>query len=95
MLTMFTALEARATSKLISPKDYSIYQHIEIRILDTVQHGGTYIIYAGEITDGVIRALELLDYDVLQLAFDDEIMYRISWEDKDAKDTGRTSENDS
>lgn len=36
MLTMFTALEARATAYLETPEDYSLYQHIEIRILDSV-----------------------------------------------------------
>ena len=84
MLTMFTAMEATATAHLISAKDYSLYQHIEIRILDTVQHGGTYIIYAGEINDHVIAALTALGYTVIPIAYDDddEVMYRISWEPK-------------
>lgn len=81
MLTMFTAMEATATAYLISPKDYSLYQHIEIRILDSVQHGGTYIIYAGEINEHVLSALRALGYHILPLEYDDEIMYRISWED--------------
>ena len=54
MLTMFTALEARATAYLVSPEDYSLYQHIEIRILDSVQHGATHMLYAGKITPNVI-----------------------------------------
>jgi len=36
MLTLFTALEARAISYLIDPIDWSIFTHIEIRILDSV-----------------------------------------------------------
>lgn len=81
MLTMFTAKEATATAYLISPKDYSLFQHIEIRILDAVQHGGIYIIYAGEINDHVISALKTLGYTLLRLEYDDEVMYRISWEE--------------
>ena len=44
MLTLFTALEARAISYLTSPEDFSLYTHIEVRILDSVQHGGTHIL---------------------------------------------------
>jgi hypothetical protein len=33
---MFTAIEALATAYLVSPEDYSKYQHIEIRIIDAV-----------------------------------------------------------
>lgn len=36
MLTLFTALEARAISYLLSAEDFSIFNHIEIRILDSV-----------------------------------------------------------
>lgn len=79
MLTMFTALEARATAYLVSPKDYSLYQHIEIRILDSVQHGGTHIIYAGEITPGVTEALRALGYEITHLRYDDKEMLRIDW----------------
>ena len=80
MLTMFTALEARATAYLVSPEDISLYQHIEIRILDSVQHGGTYIIYGGKITHGVIDALRALGYEVTRLQYEgkDE-MIRIDW----------------
>lgn len=81
MLTMFTALEARATAYLVSPKDYSLYQHIEIRILDSVQHGGTHILYAGEITHGVIDALRALGYSVVRLQYENKKeMLRISWD---------------
>lgn len=80
MLTMFTALEARATAYLISPEDYSIYQHIEIRILDSVQHGGTHLLYAGKITHGVIDALRTLGYEVTRLQYEGkQEMIRISW----------------
>jgi len=67
MLTMFTALEARATAYLVSSEDYSLYQHIEIRILDSVQHGGTHILYGGKITHNVIDALRALGYEVTHL----------------------------
>ena len=80
MLTMFTALEARATAYLISPEDYSIYQHIEVRIIDSVQHGGTHIIYAGKITPPVIDALRALGYEVTILQYEGkEQMIRIDW----------------
>lgn len=36
MLNMFSAREARAIAYLITPRDFSLYQHIEIRILDSV-----------------------------------------------------------
>ena len=81
MLTMFTALEARATAYLQTPEDYSIYQHIEIRIQDSVQHGGTHLIYAGNITRHVIEALRALGYEITILKFDesDGSLTRIDW----------------
>ena len=80
MLTMFTALEARATAYLISPEDYSLYQHIEIRILDSVQHGGTHLLYAGKITNHVIDALRALGYAITRLQYEGkEEMIRIDW----------------
>lgn len=80
MLTMFTALEARATAYLLSPEDYSLYQHIEIRILDSVQHGGTHLLYAGKITHGVIDALRALGYEVTRLQYEGkDTMIRIDW----------------
>ena len=80
MLTMFTALEARATAYLVSPEDYSIYQHIEVRIIDSVQHGGTSVLYGGKITHPVIDALRALGYEVTHLQYEgkDE-MIRIDW----------------
>ena len=80
MLTMFTALEARATAYLLTPEDYSLYQHIEIRILDSVQHGGTHLLYAGKITHNVIDALRALGYEVTRLQYEgkDE-MIRVDW----------------
>lgn len=80
MLTMFTALEARATAYLVSPEDYSLYQHIEVRIIDSVQHGGTHILYAGKITLPVIDALRALGYEVTRLQYkNEEEMIRIDW----------------
>lgn len=80
MLTMFTALEARATAYLVSPQDYSTYQHIEIRIIDAVQHGGTHIIYAEPINMPVIDALRALGYEVTILQYEDKPrMTRIDW----------------
>lgn len=80
MLTMFTALEARATAYLVSSEDYSLYQHIEIRILDSVQHGGTHILYGGKITHGVIDALRALGYEVTRLQYEGkDAMVRIDW----------------
>ena len=80
MLTMFTALEARATAYLVTPEDYSCYQHIEVRIIDSVQHGGTSILYAGKISHNVVDALRALGYEVTYLQYEgkDE-MVRIDW----------------
>ena len=80
MLTLFTALEARAISYLTSPEDFSIYTHIEVRILDSVQHGGTHLLYAGQINNHVISALRALGYDVTLLQYEGkERMVRIDW----------------
>lgn len=80
MLSMFSALEARATAYLISPEDYSIYQHIEIRITDAVQHGGTHVLYAGKINNRVVDALRALGYEVTRLEYEGkEKMIRIDW----------------
>ena len=80
MLTMFTALEARATAYLITPEDFSLYQHIEIRILDSVQHGGTHLLYGGKITHNVIDALRALGYEVTRLQYEGkDAMVRIDW----------------
>ena len=80
MLSMFSALEARATAYLITAEDFSLYQHIEIRILDSVQHGGTHILYAGKINNHVIDALRALGYEVTRLQYDNkEAMIRIDW----------------
>lgn len=77
---MFTALEARATAYLLTPEDYSLYTHIEIRILDAVQHGGTHILYAGKINNNIIDALRELGYQVTRLQYKDkEAMIRIDW----------------
>ena len=81
MLTMFSALEARATAYLLTPEDYSLYQHIEIRITDSVQHGGTSILYGGSFNSHVIDALRALGYQVTILQYDNkDKMLRISWD---------------
>jgi hypothetical protein len=80
MMTLFTALEARAISYLKDPIDWSLYTHIEVRILDSVQHGGTHIIYAGEINNHVIDALRALGYDIVRLEYEGkEKMIQIDW----------------
>lgn len=80
MLTLFTALEARAIAYLKDPIDWSIYTHIEVRITDSVQHGGTSIIYAGEINNHVVDALRALGYEVTHLQYEGkEAMIRIDW----------------
>lgn len=81
MLTMFTAMEAKATALLLTPQDYSLYQHIEIRINDAVQNGGMFIIYAGEMTDSVLAAYRALGYRIAIGEVDGKNFYRISWED--------------
>lgn len=80
MMTLFTALEARAISYLKDPIDWSLYTHIEVRILDTVQHGGTHLLYAGEINNRVMDALRALGYDVTYLEYEGkQRMVRIDW----------------
>ena len=80
MMTLFTALEARAISYLASPEDYSIYTHIEVRILDSVQNGGTHLLYAGTINDHVVSALRALGYEITYLQYEGEVkMIRIDW----------------
>lgn len=80
MMTLFTALEARAIAYLKDSIDWSLYTHIEIRILDSVQHGGTSIIYAGEINMHVVDALRALGYEVTILQYEEkERMVRIEW----------------
>ena len=80
MLTLFTALEARAIAYLQSPEDFSIYTHIEIRILDSVQHGGTHLLYAGQINNHVVDALRALGYEVTHLWYEGkDAMIRIDW----------------
>lgn len=80
MMTLFTALEARAISYLVDPIDWSLYTHIEVRILDSVQHGGTHLLYAGEINTHVINALRALGYEVVLLEYEGHVkMARIDW----------------
>lgn len=80
MMTLFTALEARAISYLVDPIDWSLYTHIEVRILDSVQHGGTHLLYAGEINDHVVAALRALGYDITFMKYEGTTkMVRIDW----------------
>ena len=82
MLTCLTAREARAIAHLLTPEDWSIYSHIEVRIIDSIQNGGTNIIYAGEITTNVIKALRSLGYTLTILQNENKNrMIRISWEE--------------
>lgn len=76
---MLTAREARAIAHLLTPKDFSLHKHIEVRIWDSIQNGGRSIVYAGEITDNVILALEALGYKVTPMEHKDKRMYRIEW----------------
>lgn len=80
MLTCLTALEARAIAYLITPEDWSIYTHIEVRIIDSMQHGGTSILYGGEFNHHVVDALRALGYEVTHLHYEGkEKMIRIDW----------------
>lgn len=80
MLQCLTALEARAISFLKTPEDWSIYTHIEARIIDTIQNSGTSIIYAGEFNTHVIDALRALGYKATILQYQDKKqMIRIEW----------------
>ena len=80
MMTLFTALEARAISYLTDPIDWSLYTHIEVRILDSVQHGGTHLLYAGDINNHVIDALRALGYEITRLEYEGkQKMVRIDW----------------
>ena len=80
MLTLFTALEARAISYLVDPIDWSLFTHIEIRILDSVQHGGTSILYGGQFNNHVVDALRALGYEITHLQYEGkETMLRIDW----------------
>ena len=81
MLQCLTALEARAIAFLKTPEDWSIYTHIEARIIDSIQNGGTSIIYAGTFNTHVIDALRALGYTATILQYQDkQQMIRISWE---------------
>ena len=76
---MLTAREACAVSHLLTPKDFSLHKHIEVRIWDSIQNGGKSIVYAGEITDNVINALRALGFRVTPMKHEDETLYRIGW----------------
>ena len=83
---MLTAHEALAIAHLITPQDFSIHKHIEIRIWDAIQNGGTQIVYAGEITTNVIDALRALGYTVTMLSYEGkERMIRVSWKDGEVR----------
>lgn len=94
---MLIAREAAAMALLHTPKDFSLHKRLEIRIWDSIQNGGTNIIYAGEITEDVIRSLRALGYTVTPMQYENQTrMYKISWEDIiNASDIRRTRNNDS
>ena len=77
---MLTAAEARAYAYLKTPKEFSIHKHIEIRIWDAIQNGGTYILYANDFSSGVINALRAIGYTVTIIEHEDTKFLRISWD---------------
>lgn len=80
---MLTAREACALATLLTPEDFSAQKHLEVRIWEQIQYGGTYIIHAGELSNNVIAAMRALGYTVAEMSTDQGVMlYRISWEDK-------------
>lgn len=80
MISCLTAFEARAVSYLLTPQDWSLFTHIEIRIQDSVQNGGTSIVYGGEFNTHIIDALRALGYQVTILQYEDKNkMIRIDW----------------
>lgn len=80
MLNCLTASEARAIAFLTTPEDWSIYTHIEVRILDSIQHGGTSILYGNTFNTHIIDALRALGYTVTILQYEGkEKMLRIDW----------------
>lgn len=78
---MLTAAEALATSRLVTPQDYSLHKHLEVRIWDAIANGGAYIIYSGDLSDNVITALEALGYDIKRFEHENKRFVRIGWED--------------
>ena len=80
MLNCLTALEARAIAYLVTPEDWSLYTHIEVRIKDAVQNGGTHILYGGTFNTHIIDALRALGYEVVIMQFEGKPkMIRIDW----------------
>lgn len=77
---MLTAREALAVASLLTPNDFSIHKHIEVRIWDSIQHGGKSILYAGEFPDNVARAFLALGYTVTYLEYEDKQLVQISWD---------------
>lgn len=82
MLSCLTALEARAIAFLTTPEDWSLYTHIEVRIIDSIQHGGTSILYGGDFNGHIMDALRALGYEVTILQYENKNrMLRISWKE--------------
>ena len=80
MLNCLTAFEARALAYLVTPEDWSAFTHIEIRIKDSLQHGGTSILYGGKYSHNIVKALRALGYNVTHLQYEGkEKMIRIDW----------------
>ena len=64
---MLSAREASAYTSLRTPDEFSMYKHLEIRIMDTVRNCGTYIMHAGELSEGVIKCFVILGYTITGL----------------------------
>ena len=80
MLSCLTALEARAIAYLKTPEDWSLFTHIEVRIIDSIQHGGTSILYGSDFNSSIIDALRALGYEVTILQYEGKNkMLRIDW----------------
>ena len=77
---MLTAREALAVASLLTPSDFSIHKHIEVRIWDSIQHGGKSILYAGEFPENVAQALNALGYTLTYLQHEDKQVVQISWD---------------
>lgn len=78
---MLTAREAAAVASLKTPQDFSLHKHLEVRIWDSISNGGTYIIYAGELSQNVRQALIALGYHLTSFQNESNVeITRIDWE---------------
>ena len=77
---MLTAREALAIASLLTPEEFSLHKHLEVRIWDSIRIGGKHIIYAGEFPDNVARAFLALGYTITYLEHEDKQLVQISWD---------------